>query len=184
MYICQRRLYIGTSLKGSPLRVVLHERWSLKRGDINMIFKDHASKQRQLLHFQVVLWSPIKIPMNMDSLQIDRLVQERRNSSALAMQLRHSCTNPSRWQRQSGDFSMNMHTNLAVHSIVWSAGWRGLFLQVAVLLSSFSRSHKLFHPAMRWPSWITGHRTSAAGTYWKKKSIIFCDNWGDCCSYW
>ena len=30
-------------------------------------------------------------------LQIDRLVQERRNSSALAMELRLSCTNPSKY---------------------------------------------------------------------------------------
>ena len=29
--------------------------------------------------------------------QIDELVQERRNSSALAMELRFSCTNPSIW---------------------------------------------------------------------------------------
>ena len=31
---------------------------------------------------------------------IDGLVQERRNSSALAMELRLSCTNPSIWQRK------------------------------------------------------------------------------------
>ena len=29
--------------------------------------------------------------------KIDGLLQERRNSSALAMELRLSCTNPSRW---------------------------------------------------------------------------------------
>ena len=29
--------------------------------------------------------------------EIDGLVQERRNSSALAMELRLSCTNPSKW---------------------------------------------------------------------------------------
>ena len=32
-----------------------------------------------------------------DSLYIDRLMQERRNSSALAMELRLSCTNPFIW---------------------------------------------------------------------------------------
>ena len=32
-------------------------------------------------------------------IQIDGLVQERRNSSALAMELRHSCTNPSKCRR-------------------------------------------------------------------------------------
>ena len=31
------------------------------------------------------------------SIDINRLVQERRNSSALAMELRLSCTNPSIW---------------------------------------------------------------------------------------
>ena len=35
--------------------------------------------------------------LNPLSFQIDGLVQERRNSSALAMELRLSCTNPSRW---------------------------------------------------------------------------------------
>ena len=33
--------------------------------------------------------------------EIDGLVQERRNSSALAMELRLSCTNPSKWCTQS-----------------------------------------------------------------------------------
>ena len=32
--------------------------------------------------------------------QIDGLVQERHNSSALAMELRFSCTNPSEWNAQ------------------------------------------------------------------------------------
>ena len=33
--------------------------------------------------------------------QIDGLVQERRNSSALAMELRLSCINPSKWTTHS-----------------------------------------------------------------------------------
>ena len=38
----------------------------------------------------------IDIQVPADDLQIDELVQERRNSSALAMELHLSCTNPSK----------------------------------------------------------------------------------------
>ena len=38
-------------------------------------------------------------------IHIDGLVQERRNSSALAMELRLSCANPSTWSKQVGEHS-------------------------------------------------------------------------------
>ena len=56
-----------------------------------------------------MLHSPLKTSTNEQNFRdnstlrdddgIDGLVQERRNSSALAMELRLSCTNPSTWKR-------------------------------------------------------------------------------------
>ena len=40
--------------------------------------------------------------------QIDGLVQERRNSSALAMELSFSCTNPSKWFFEHNSYLMEM----------------------------------------------------------------------------
>ena len=42
--------------------------------------------------------------------KIDGLVQERRNSSALAMELRLSCINPSKWLQHSPIFIMGIQT--------------------------------------------------------------------------
>ena len=42
---------------------------------------------------------------------VDGLVQERRNSSALAMELRLSCTSPSIWYLELHYISFNNHIN-------------------------------------------------------------------------
>ena len=47
--------------------------------------------------FPALLYSELNPEQNIWRDDLDELVQERRNSSALAMELRLSCTNPSIW---------------------------------------------------------------------------------------
>ena len=51
VFLALSHWYNRTSLKGPPLSVVLNERWSLIRGEINMICKDLASKMGHFVYF-------------------------------------------------------------------------------------------------------------------------------------
>ena len=58
------------------------------------------------------------------AIHIDGFVQERHNSSVLAMELRLSCTNPSIWlERISAIFIYNGHTSLGNWKCVYSIAW-------------------------------------------------------------
>ena len=71
-------------------------------------------------------------------IDIDGLVQERRNSSALAIELRLSCTNPSIWMRE------------------W--GWVCKYLSIYIYIYTFVGSWWLSN-GMRWfPKWLSCNR--------------------------
>ena len=83
----------------------------------------------------------------------DGLVQERRNSSKLTMELRFSCTNPSKWQPQARPAMVGGHSGCffcfrnSERLMTCYLPWY-YFCSIALVLWSLAWVHKLyFHPA-------------------------------------
>ena len=86
-------------------------------------------------------------------LKTDGLVQERRNSSKLTMELRFSCTNPSKWQPQARPAMVGGHSGYffcfrnSERLMTCYLPWY-YFCSIALVLWSLAWVHKLyFHPA-------------------------------------
>ena len=67
-----------------------------------------------IVRYNKIAYKDIQCSNGIARSQIDGLVQERCNSSALAMELRLSCTNPSRWHSEPTE---------ATHPIPHVCGW-------------------------------------------------------------